>query len=91
MIILQFHLQPQFKYELFHILHIITTNITTTVTTREDGTEVLTEQITTSISSEPVTQCNALYQPEGPLSDQPPLSNYTQREQPPSYTLTPTS
>ena len=59
--------------------------------TREDGTEVLTEQITTGISSEPVTQCNPLYQPEGSPSNQPPPPNYTQSDQPPPYSATPTA
>ena len=35
MIILYFHLQPQFKYELFHILHIIDGNCH--VTQRSNG------------------------------------------------------
>ena len=61
----------------------VTQNITTTITTREDGTEVVIGDITTSISSAPVTQCNPIYQPEGPPSDQP-------RDQPPPYTETPT-
>ena len=55
----------------------------TTVITRGDGMQVLTEQISTNIPQAPVTQCNPLYQPEGPPSDQP-------TEQPPPYTTTPT-
>jgi len=62
----------------------ITTNVITTVTTTEDGTAVITEEMTASFgNSAPVTQNNPLYQPGGPLSDQPP-------EQPPPYTETPT-
>ena len=59
--------------------------------TRKDGTEVLTEQITTGISSEPVTQCNPLYQTEGSPSNQPPPPNYTQSDQPPPCSATPTA
>ena len=43
----------------------------TTVITRGDGIQVLTEQISTNNPAAPVTQCNPLYQPEGPPSDQP--------------------
>ena len=66
----------------------ITTNITATLTTREDGTEVYTEQVTTTIGTASVTQCNPLYQPDGPPSDQPPPANDTQSEPPPSYAAT---
>ena len=60
----------------------VTQNVTTTITTAEDGTAIVTEQITTSVSANPATQCNTLYQPEGPPSDQ-------QRDQPPPYTEPP--
>ena len=55
----------------------------TTVITRADGIQVLTEQISTNNPQAPVTQCNPLYQPQGPPSDQP-------TGQPPPYTATPT-
>ena len=51
MIILHSHLQPQFKNELFHILHISIIFIYTTYNNSEIGSIVWTNQIRTKLAS----------------------------------------